>query len=346
MPSVPFAHETTEYDLSVVICTRNRAESLRETLDHIVRDEREGIHVELVIVDNNSSDNTREVALSFGKLIGIRYLREDRQGKCHALNRALDEGHLGKIVAFLDDDMSVERGWLKGVVESCEKWPDHDIFSGRSIAIFPPSDSLPPWARNNQLHGWAFSVADPGTEDRPLRRGSFPSGNHFWVRSSALTNGRRFPGLWLLPEPGLLLGLQEDGCTGMWIGNVRVGHRVQMHLFDAEIILLRMVQFGKDSPYVQMPNPALFWKASLFRNHPFLCLFFCAANAMRWRIKLASSFFKTSVEKRFLAKIIATVRLHDNWETVCHWRRIRQFVSDGQIKHTSMEVRTLSRQHQ
>lgn len=343
MPDVPFAHESIEYDLSVVICTRNRAESLRETLDHLVSDEREGIQVEIVIVDNNSSDNTREVALSYSELIDIRYLREDRQGKCHALNRALDEGRLGRIVAFLDDDISVEKGWLKGVVESCEKWPDHDIFSGRSFAIFPHSDSLPQWTRNKQLHGWAFSVADPGTADRPLRRGTFPSGNHFWVRSSALANGRRFSGLWLT-EPGLLLGLQEDGCTGMWIGNVRVGHRVQRHLFNAEIVLMRMVQFGKDSPYVQMPNPKLFWKASFFRDHPYLYLIFCAANAMRWRIRLVLSSLNPNDEKRFLAKITATVRLHDNWETVRHWRRIRQFVSDGQIKHTSMDARALASQ--
>lgn len=323
MPGVPFAHESAKYDLSVVICTRNRAESLRETLDHLLRDEREGIQVEIVIVDNNSSDNTREVALSYSESIDIRYLREDREGKCHALNRALDEGELGRIVAFLDDDMSVEKGWLKGVVESCEKWPDHDIFSGRSIAIFPQGDSLPQWARNKQLHGWAFSVADPGTEDRPLRRGSFPSGNHFWIRSRALSGEPRFPNLWLT-EPGFVLGLQQSGYKGVWIGDVVAGHRIQPHLLDRKVILGRMAQFGRDYPFVRLPNPDVFWHARMFRALPLCWALLCLLNSLRWYSVLASSFVILNFDRRFMRQIRSTIRFHDNWSTVRNWKRIKR----------------------
>jgi len=292
-------------------------------------EDRVGIRIEIVVVDNTSDDDTRSVVDSFRDKLPIRYLFEARPGKCHALNRALDEGGLGAIVAFIDDDLTLEPGWVKGVKSACDRWPGHDIFSGRSYAVLPENEPIPAWALNKQCHGWAFSVADNGTEDRELSRGSFFSGNHFWVRRRALANGRRFPELWLT-EPGFLLGLQQDGCKGVWTGDAVVGHQIQPHLLRKGVILQRMVQFGKDWPYVYLPNTKLFRKARFYRDHPLVWTCFCTLNLTRWALKYTWVRLGNDSDARLLFEIRALTRLAGNWETVRHSYRLRKFVKEQQ----------------
>lgn len=132
------------FDLSVVICTRNRAQSLCQLLDCLANDDRVGIRFEVVVVDNGDSDSTRAAVQSYDGALNLRYYVESRPGKCHAMNRALEEGALGEIVAFLDDDLSLEPGWLRGVKSGCERWPEHDIFSGRPMLFFQTTNRFLP----------------------------------------------------------------------------------------------------------------------------------------------------------------------------------------------------------
>jgi len=79
-------------DVSLVICTYNRSQLLRHTLESITRLRPPmGAKWELLVVDNNSSDDTRPVAESFAERVPLRYIFEPRQGKTRALTRALQE---------------------------------------------------------------------------------------------------------------------------------------------------------------------------------------------------------------------------------------------------------------
>ena len=100
-------------DISVIIATRNRAESLSRTLDSFKSAAiPSGAGVELLVVDNASEDETpivvREARLN---KIEVRYLYEGRKGKSHALNAALAQAR-GRIVLFTDDDVVPAREWL------------------------------------------------------------------------------------------------------------------------------------------------------------------------------------------------------------------------------------------
>src|SRR5687768_2828620 len=93
-------------NISILIATHNRAKILRRTMKAMEALVRAGVSVEWVIVDNNSSDETRLVVESFRERLPLRYLFEPRPGKNYALNKALSEVELGDVVVFTDDDVT------------------------------------------------------------------------------------------------------------------------------------------------------------------------------------------------------------------------------------------------
>src|SRR3954447_809353 len=91
-------------DVSVVICTRNRAASLRSTLDALAGVALpDGWSIELVVGDNGSTDGTCEVVKN-ASLRGMegRYVREEMPGKSRAYNRGISEAR-GRVMLFTDD---------------------------------------------------------------------------------------------------------------------------------------------------------------------------------------------------------------------------------------------------
>src|SRR6476661_4896552 len=97
--------------LSVIIATFNRAECLDQTLADFSRLDRGGISWELLLVDNCSTDNTKEVALSYSNRLPLQYRFAPDAGKNHALNLALESAR-GDIIVFADDDITPDVNWL------------------------------------------------------------------------------------------------------------------------------------------------------------------------------------------------------------------------------------------
>ena len=234
------------FDITVIIATRNRSASLRATLDSLSAANRDGLAVQVVVVDNGSDDDTRAVIQKSSGGLPIRHLFEPAHGvygKSHALNCALNSPPLGRLAVVLDDDMSVATNWWRGVRAISERHPEADLFTGCSPIIWPTA-AVPEWAKNPSLHGWMFSVRDGGPKDRPLSAGQWFSGNFFWFRSRVLADGRRFPDTWLT-EPQFMLRLIEDGYRAAQGPDAQVGHRIQPELLRPEIALKRAAHSGK-----------------------------------------------------------------------------------------------------
>lgn len=100
--------------ISVILCTYNRAASLKSTLESF-----SGLTMpsdfswELIVVDNNSTDGTAEAVRDYTRTAGfcVRYIFEGRQGRSAALNAGIAAAK-GEIVAFTDDDVIVHPEWL------------------------------------------------------------------------------------------------------------------------------------------------------------------------------------------------------------------------------------------
>lgn len=127
--------------ISVILCTRNRAASLQNTLEALERmASPPDLLWEVLVVDNNSNDNTRQIVDSFARssVLNVRYIWEPQSGKCLALNKGIKHS-CGEILGFLDDDILPEKDWL--LVIRREFCADHclGLISGR-VELFDPTD--------------------------------------------------------------------------------------------------------------------------------------------------------------------------------------------------------------
>jgi glycosyltransferase involved in cell wall biosynthesis len=99
--------------VSIIICTRNRIEPLRNTLDSLAETEIPyDYSVELILLDNASTDGTAQLAQTATlPNLRLRYLYEGRPGKSYGLNSALRAAG-GEIILWTDDDVRVPRHWI------------------------------------------------------------------------------------------------------------------------------------------------------------------------------------------------------------------------------------------
>ena len=115
--------------LTIAICTKDRAKRLARLLDSVqpVVATSRFSSTEVLVVDNASVDSaTRDAVAAF---VGIRYVFEPCAGLDFARNAALRHA-TGDLIAYLDDDVVVDRGWLDGLFAAWQSCPDAGGFSG------------------------------------------------------------------------------------------------------------------------------------------------------------------------------------------------------------------------
>ena len=117
--------------LSVAICTRNRSVRLARLLRSLeeARPDSTFGKVEVLVVDNGSTDDTRARVASFPE---VRYVHEPRAGLNFGRNAAI-EAATGDLLAYLDDDVVVDRAWLAGLAEAWRSRPDAGGFTGLAL---------------------------------------------------------------------------------------------------------------------------------------------------------------------------------------------------------------------
>jgi glycosyltransferase involved in cell wall biosynthesis len=131
--------------VTVAVVTYNRSRFLRETLAGLVRQNYPADLWELLVIDNNSKDDTRDVVASFmASTPSPRHILEMKQGLDHGRNRAIDEAQ-GEIIVLADDDILMEPTWLEQMVAPFSSDRAHSIgvVGGEVVPVFP--DGIPSW---------------------------------------------------------------------------------------------------------------------------------------------------------------------------------------------------------
>jgi glycosyltransferase involved in cell wall biosynthesis len=286
-------------DISVLIPTYNRAQELARTLKGMTDAERGGLSVETIVIDNGSTDETKSVVASFADRLRIRYIFESRPGKSRALNTALEEGVLGNIVAFTDDDVDPSREWLVSIASASERWPQHSVFGGR-INIRFPIENVPQWAFDPEISRFAFAYHNYASDERVYRDGWMPFGPNFWLRSELLRNGRRFneaigpfaTGMILGEDTSFLLGLLHEGNEIVFVPDALVTHRIRAEMLELSILYRRAFRRGRGEAHIYGIRDM-----ELLRRSPTAWFLYRRGSIIRYALETFTSFIFSDSER-------------------------------------------------
>ncbi len=119
------------FDVSVVVPTYNRQLLLKRTLASLVAQRTSSARYEVLVVDNNSTDDTRAVVEGFTRQSpNVRYFFEPRQGVSYARNTGIASAH-APILAFIDDDVEASSTWIETIKQTFDAHAEIDCLGGR-----------------------------------------------------------------------------------------------------------------------------------------------------------------------------------------------------------------------
>lgn len=170
-------HQEIPHFLSIVICTYNRAEYLRNAILSVLQQEMPANQYELLIIDNNSTDNTYSVVQEIARnSTQVRYFFEPNQGVSNARNHGFQKAR-GAYIGYLDDDAIAAPGWLRtayNIIENIQP----DAFGGPYFAWY--ITPKPRWFKDEYCSYVPDNIA------RPLADDEFIAGGNFFVKRSLL----------------------------------------------------------------------------------------------------------------------------------------------------------------
>ncbi len=172
----------TAPEIAVIICTYNRADCIVDALNSLVRQTFSHNLFEVLLVNNNSTDNTAALCEHFSAgLSGFnyRYMLETKQGLSHARNRGIAEAK-GSVIVFMDDDAVAEPDYLEKLFAFFSTTPDAAACGGR---IYPRFESRRPRWMSHFLLSLTSSI-DLGDRTKLFKRRQFPIGANMAVRKN------------------------------------------------------------------------------------------------------------------------------------------------------------------
>ena len=229
------AAPATLVDATVLICTYNRGGYLADTLDSLAAmPPAPGFTWEVLVVDNNSSDETRAVVESRMAHfpVPLKYLFEAKQGKSNALNTGMSAAQAA-IIVFTDDDVKVGPAWIAEAVAPLLQRQDIDYTGGPVRPIW--GAPTPHWLDASGNLGGTIAVKDHGPrefifeEDRKT-----PLGVNMAVRRSLIERiggfrpdlGRNGKALLGQEQAEFFYRTREAGARGLYVPGMVLDHVV------------------------------------------------------------------------------------------------------------------------
>jgi len=219
-------------DCSIVVCTYNRAASLGDTLRALrALEVPPAVSWEVVVVDNNSKDDTRAVVEDAAKCFPhLRYFFQPLQGLSHARNMGIEAAR-GELLLFTDDDVLPEPDWLVRIVDGMRA---HQADAGGGY-IAPIFEVPPPVWLTERFYGF-LAVRSERTDDYRIEFASqAPFGANMAVKRAVfervglfdVTRGRSGKVLASGEDGELFERILAAGLSAWFIGNARVHHKVE-----------------------------------------------------------------------------------------------------------------------
>lgn len=241
---------TYPYKISVAICTYNRARFITKALDSLFNQNFDKDLFEVVVVDNNSTDNTNDLLLEYQKkhpTLNFRFVTEIKQGVAYTRTRGAMEAK-GEIIAYLDDDCIAESNWLNEIARFYESHPETMSTGGRIIPLYLAP--LPEWFGK---YFWGLvGNYDQGKDVFQMKGVRYPSGANMHFRKTAFEKhgyfdgdlGRRGESLMAGEEKAMYLKLINANEKVYYLPQVIVHHHVEDNKFDIEYVKRHSMGIG------------------------------------------------------------------------------------------------------
>jgi glucosyl-dolichyl phosphate glucuronosyltransferase len=234
--------------VSVVVCTLNRSQLLRDCLESLANQQLTDKQYEVIVVDNGSTDDTYAVIQEF--IISHKHFRsfkEDHLGLSHARNRGWKEA-IGEYVAFIDDDAIAPCDWVAQIKAFIERRPQVFAFGGpyESFSLVP----VPYWF---PLEYGSWNL---GEEERPISIGmEWINGTNMIFKKELLSElggfnsnlGMSGDRVSYGEETRLLLELKKDNIQVYYVPNIKVRHIIADYKMRLSWLLSSSYKTGRCS---------------------------------------------------------------------------------------------------
>ncbi|NDW17628.1 glycosyltransferase family 2 protein [Dysgonomonas sp. 216] len=218
---------------SFVICSYNREKYIGKTIESVCLLDFKADQFELLIVDNNSTDNTEAVCLKMIALypaIDIRYIKETSQGVSYARNRGIKEAK-GEFIIFVDDDETIASDYLTKFDGYLNAFPQI-ILAG--TAVLPVYETeKPKWLSHFTLR-LVTGYYDEGNEVKKLEAKNYPGTGHTIIKKELFERfgyyntdlGRKGKGLMGAEDKDMMLRLIENNIDCYYLPGMPVYHHI------------------------------------------------------------------------------------------------------------------------
>lgn len=239
--------------VSLCICTYNRAEHLEQTLESILVNKVSLIDGdEILIINNNSNDETEDIIDQFSLSLPINSVFEAQQGLSNARNTAI-RNFKNSTLIFIDDDVSIADGFFEAYRAALKKYPETEFFGGKIFVDW--QGGRPVWLQSDNLPLVSGLIVHYDQEEKALIYSSdtlLPYGANFALRRSLIEKVGQFNVT--LGVNGKALGRGEEtdymqraielGATGRYVKNALVWHRFHQQRLTTKHMFAYGIQKG------------------------------------------------------------------------------------------------------
>jgi glycosyltransferase involved in cell wall biosynthesis len=176
--------------LSIIVCTYNREDYLVKCLQHLSRQSAKKDLYQVLVINNNSTDDTEKVCLNFKKThsdIQFCHLIEKRQGLSFCRNRGLKES-TGELISYIDDDAFADNDFTGNLIDYFQLNPEVSAIGGKVTPVY--QGDPPAWMSRYLLP--LVAALDKGKHSKPFRHMQFPIGANMGFRRSVLDEEEPF----------------------------------------------------------------------------------------------------------------------------------------------------------
>jgi glycosyltransferase involved in cell wall biosynthesis len=238
--------------ISVIVPTYNRAKILSMAVESLIKQDFNKLNYEIVIVDNNSTDNTKEVAEKYQKEnpdTVIRYVFEPSQGLVFARHAGVRESKYD-VLSFTDDDGILSPKWLNEIARLFEM--NREVVAVAGKILIKWDETPPQWVISYER---LLGKLDYGDKIR-IEKGLNINGGNFSIRKEVLLQLGGFNpdqiGEWLIGdgEVGLCRKIHNAGYLIGWAPEALMEHyQIVKKNATVDDIRRRYINNGRSVPF-------------------------------------------------------------------------------------------------